>query len=262
MREICRREYKFDTSARLVGKTLYADIAPQKLVGADLGLDRKTVERLYDALLTVTRVALSTDAKVDFLVVRAKDANTGVIVTLLRSVPDIKWYFYMRISRADFENRGVMEIDSPEGTGKPDDSVLFHDVTNGEFMARLTASRLQQKISYNPLVSVFLRVHRVKGTFADGALTIVLDKFQRLGGAAAGVVPPAVPPVDTSNELLRRSVVEAAGDVVEKYDDAKSVQRLRVVEDNGQVLFDFSREELLAARKKIPRKKIWEEEES
>jgi hypothetical protein len=151
-----------------------------------------------------------------------------------------------------------MEIDSPEGAGKPDDSVLFHDVTNGEFMARLTASRLQQKISYNPLVSVFLRVHRVKGTFADGALTIVLDKFQRLTSPAA---TGAVPPVDTSNELLRRSVVEAAGDVVEKYDDAKSVQRLRVVEDNGQVLFDFSREELLAARKKIPRKKIWEEEE-
>ena len=259
MRDICRREYKFNASARLVGKTLYAAIAPQRLVGADLGLDRKTVERLYDALLTVTRVALSTDAKVDYLVVRAKDANTGVVVTLLRSVPDIKWYFYMRISRADFETRGVMEIAGPEGPEKPDDPSVFHDVTTGEFMARLTASRLQQKISYNPLVSVFLRVHRVKGTFADGALTIVLDKFQRLAGAGT---PDAAPPVDTSTELLRRSVVETAGDVVVKYDDVKSVRRLLVVEDNGKVLFDFSRAELLAAHKKIPKKKIWEEEES
>lgn len=250
VREICRKEYKFDVTAKLVGRTLYAVIAPQALVGADLGLDKKTVERLYDALLTVTRVALSTDAQVDYLVVRAKDANTGATLTLLRHVPDIKYYFYMRISRSDFEKRGILEIDAADPKGAAPD---FHDVTPAEFMARLAASSLQQKITYNPLVSVFVRVHRVKGDVTDGVLTLRLDKFQRLSadeGEEGGEKGAADP-------LLRRSVVEDVGGMLLKYDKEGLIRRIRVVEDQGRVMFDFTREELLKAQKELPKKKLF-----
>lgn len=241
MREVCKKEYGFDATARKVGKTLYASIAPQNLVSADLGLDKETVERLYNALLTVTRVALSTDADVEYLAVDAKDVNTGVAITLLRRVSDVKLYFFMRISRGDFEKRGVMEI-----ADAADAAPAGHDITREEFMARLVASRVQQKITYNPLVSVFVRVHRVRGAFADGVLTVRLEKYQRLGARAREK------PVDASDGLLRRAVAEDAGDVVFKYDDReKSVRTLRVVDGTGAPLFELTREELLKARESL-----------
>jgi hypothetical protein len=251
VRDICRKEYNFAAVGKLVGKTLYASIEPQNIVGADLGIDRKTVDRLYDTLLTVTRVALSTDAKLDYLVVKAKDTNTGVTLTLLRYVPDIKWYFYMRISRADFENRGVLEIDDAETN---QDTTTWHDVPLPEFAARLAASRLQQKITYNPLVSIFVRVHRVRGTFDGGVLTLSLDKYQPAGGSPAGKpVPEALP----SDELLRRNVLEVMDDILKKYDRDKVIRRVRVVEDGGRIVLDYSREELFAAWRKLPKSKSW-----
>ncbi len=259
MRDVCRREYHFDVTARPVGKTLYISCAPQHLVGADLGLQKETIERLYDALLTATRVALSTDAKIDFLVVKAKDSNTGVTVTLVRYVPDIKWYFYMRISRADFEDRGILEIENADAAQDP---ANWKDITLHEFMARLAASRLQQKITYNPLVSVFVRVHRVEGIFKDGVLTLRLDKFERLGSDVRSKNGH-----DAMDDILRQTVVSRVADAVEKYDDPRAVDRIRVVEgedagpkgsadvSDGRVMFDFSREELLAEKKKLPKTK-------
>jgi hypothetical protein len=252
VRDICKREYDFDASARTVGKTLYASIKAQRLVTPELGLQKETIERLYDALLAVTRVALSTDAKIDFLVVKARDASTGVTLTLVRYVPDIKWYFYMRISRADFESRGIMEIDAGE---TPDDPASWKDISMEEFIARLAASMLQQKITYNPLVSASLRVHKVQGTFKDGVLTVRMDKFERVAreGRKAARLPNA------ADEVLRRVVVERVGDVVQKYDEKRSVQRVRVVDDQARAMFDFSREELLAAFKKLPKSEREEE---
>lgn len=223
-------------------------------MGVDLGLDRKTIERLYDALLTVTRVSLSTDAPIDYLVVKAKDANTGVTLTLLRYVPDIKRYFYMRISRADFEKRGVLEIDGAEQADEP---ASWHDIGPEEFMARLAASSLQQKITYNPLVSVFVRVHRVKGSFANGVLSIRLDKFQRLtaGEEEGDGETPGLS--SASDDMVRRSVIEDVGNILRKYDPDKTVRRVQLSEeDGGRVLLDMSREELLEERAKMPVKKI------
>lgn len=253
VRDICRKEYKFDVSAHLAGRTLYAVIEPQALVGADLGLDRKTVERLYDTLLTVTRVALSTDAPIDYLVVRAKDANTGATLTLLRYVPDIKYYFYMRISRSDFEKRGILEIDAADAKEDPD---AFHDITRTEFMARLAASSLQQKITYNPLVSVFVRVHRVKGEVKGGILTLRLNKYQRLTKDDEGE-EDKTGATDVSDPLLRRSVVEDVGNMLNKYDKEGQITGVRVVEDTGRVLFSFSRADLMKAHADIPKKKLF-----
>jgi hypothetical protein len=246
VRDICWKEYGFDAQAHRAGKTLYAVIEPQALVGPDLGLDKKTIERLYDTLLTVTRVTLSTDAEIDYLVVKARDANTGVTLTLLRQVADIKRYFYMRISRADFEKRGILEIDP---AGAPED---YHDVDPREFMARLAASALQQKITYNPLVSVFMRVHRVKGAFRNGVLDIRLDKFQKLSapGEEGGEEE------DPTEDLLRRSVVEDVGALLRKYDQKENVKEVRVSEEGGRTLFSLKRKELLDAEAALPRKKI------
>lgn len=218
------------------------------------------MERLYDTLLTVTRVTLSSNAEVDFLVVRSEDADTGSVITILRYVPDIKWYFYMRISRADFEGRGVMEIDrapkAKEGETREKD---FHDIPKTEFMARLAASKLQQKITYNPLVSVFVRVHRITGSFQDGVMTLRMDKTQRLiadsteeEGDGDRVEEAPVSPEDA---FLKDRFIKVAGDVLNRYDDEEVVREVRVVESDGKVVFDFTRRELLTARKNLPKTK-------
>lgn len=241
IRQICQREYGFEVDARLVGKTLYVSCEPDNLIGKDLGIQRETVEKLYDAMLTATRVALSTDAQVEFLAVKARDAALGVTVTLLRYFPDVKWFLYMRISRAEAEDRIVIETDH---SSEPEPPESWNDISMPEFMARLSASRLQQRFTSNALVSVFLQVHRVRGSFANGVLTVTVDKFHNAEDTRLLI-----------DEVLETAVVERVGDVLEKYDAEGRVRRVAVREDAGRVLLDLPAQAVLEKKKAIPRKK-------
>src|SRR3712207_6141900 len=116
-------------------------------------------------MLSSTRVALSSDADVQFLVVKLRDARLGTTITLLRHFPDIKSFYYMQISRSDFDDRLVMETGASEAE---EGAARGRDITMTEYLARLMASRLTRQFSENPLVSAFLQIRRIEGTYADG----------------------------------------------------------------------------------------------
>lgn len=230
---LCRNDYDFTAEAKLVGKTLYVWAVLDGLVGRDLGLQQETLKKLEGAMLNSTRVALSTDADVNFLVVKARDSRLGVTVTLVRYFPDIKSLIYMRIGRSDFEDRLVLET---ENTLEPEAMEAWHDIPMTEFVARLVASRLQRQFSSNPLVTAFLQIRKVKGAYREGNLLLQLDKFES--------------EPDTNlliEEILRTAVEETVGDVVKKYNLRDIVRRVAVKDEAGRPLLELNVNDLLRA---------------
>jgi hypothetical protein len=241
VRKICRKEYGFDPVARKMGKTLYVRFA---IEGASLqGLDRNAAKKLNGALLTVTRVALSADVPIDFVAVQAAYGE-GSVLTFLRYVPDIKAYFYNRISRGELEARGIMEIDAGDAAEAPE---KWHDVSMQEFVARLSSSQLQQGLSANPLASVLSQVGRVRGKIEGGALILRVEKGESESEAG------------DFDALLRRAAVDKVGNALERYDGEGLLRRVRIVENKGRTLFDVSREQILAERAALPKKRSWAE---
>jgi hypothetical protein len=223
--ELCKKEQKVDVEARLVGKTLYLSCSVEGLIGLDLNFQKEALETLEGVMLSGTRASLSTDAKVDFLIVKVKDARLGSVITLIRYVPDIKGLLYMRYSRSDFEDRLVIETDGAQDPTTAAETP--REISLPEFMARLISSRLHRQITGNPLVSVFLRITQVRGRVEDGVLILALERAEQ------DALPLA------TNEILEAAVAEVAVDVAEKFDPkGVLIQNVRLEENDGRLLWE------------------------
>ena len=187
-----------------MGKTLYLTCSLEGLIGLDLDFQKDALETLEGVMLSGTRAALSTDAKVDFLSMKVKDARLGSAITVLRYIPDIKGVIYRRYSRNDFEDRLVLETDGAENS--PDDPLSLHDITLPEFIARLISSRLHRQLTGNPLVSVFLRITQVRGRVEDGVLVLRLERAEQDALTFS------------TKDVLEAAVSEVAVDVTKKFD--------------------------------------------
>jgi len=125
--EVCKEEYDVDVKIKKVGRTLgvYVPIeglfeAPEDL-GEDASLEKivsglrfspNATENIDDVCMSVSRVCLSTDSAIDFYVVIAGDTKMpGANITLTRHVTDIKRILTGDISRGDFVQRMLLDVD-------------------------------------------------------------------------------------------------------------------------------------------------------
>jgi hypothetical protein len=124
LRHMCSKDYRLSVETRHQGDALQAMAWKVGLFGAqahDLqGMSKEAADTLDHVLLCATRIALSTDASLDFIEVKIADAVTGATVTLWRYVPDIRDSMYERIGDTEYFSRLVIEID-PGNTDRSDD---------------------------------------------------------------------------------------------------------------------------------------------
>src|SRR3989338_10099380 len=71
--DICKKEYKIDVTARVVGKTVWALVYIDSVVDAKGQVPKEVNEVMGKVMLVVSRVALSTDLPVDFCTVLVRD---------------------------------------------------------------------------------------------------------------------------------------------------------------------------------------------
>lgn len=225
VQKMCKDEYGLEVRAAYVEKTVNVACTLNGFVDGDMQLQSKTVEKLEGAMMSATRVALSTDAEVDFLVIKAHDPDLGVTVTFLRYVPDIKGIIYRRIPRGDFDDRLVMEMESEEN---PKDPAEWEPLRLTDFIARLAASRLQKQFSSNPLVSVFLKISHVEGRYAAGTIHLTVNK-----------IDDEVQLSDLSKDLLRSAAEKAVADALTDYEAHAAVRRVVLEDEGGHILFQF-----------------------
>ncbi len=113
---MCAKDYKLPIDARHKGNTLQTFVQKAGLFTGqsyDLqGMSKEGSDAMEHSLLCATRIALSTDASLDFIEVKLFDVLTGATVTLWRYVPDIRDSMYERIGDTEYFSRLVIEIDT------------------------------------------------------------------------------------------------------------------------------------------------------
>ena len=115
LRHMCSADYKLSVETRHEQKALQAlvwKIGLFKGPAYELqGVSREALDAIDHVLLCATRIALSTDAPLDFIEIKIADVLTGSTVTLWRYVPDIRDSMYQRIGDTEYFNRLVIEIE-------------------------------------------------------------------------------------------------------------------------------------------------------
>jgi len=106
---VIRNDYQVNVTAWLMGGTVGVDVPTHVLFETPARMSEDASEALEGAVEGLGRVILSTDAKPDFLLIRAyDDLEDGNELVLIRYVYDMKQAYGMRISRGEYLKRSVL----------------------------------------------------------------------------------------------------------------------------------------------------------
>jgi hypothetical protein len=128
------------SKACVVGKTLYLDMKVDEItlpVESEAFLN--AFNKIRTAVFDVSRVVLSSDSEVEFMVVTAYNSMYTVIIRFIENINDIKSYIHTQISKSDYESRGLFEV-----FGESVNEIITdkHDISNEEFIGRLVVLNL------------------------------------------------------------------------------------------------------------------------
>ena len=88
--DICKKEYKIDVTARVVGKTVGALVYIDSVMDTKGQVSKEVNEVMGKVMLVVSRVALSTDLPIDFCTVLIRDKVHTNELVIIRSLDDTK----------------------------------------------------------------------------------------------------------------------------------------------------------------------------
>ena len=146
--KMLKNEEKLDSKATLVGKTLYLDMQLPELSEFKTEIKQQSMKRLQAAILATMRVSLSSDEKINFIVVNAVIPKLNIGIKVVQMINDIKWYMYQRISKASYEDRMVFEI-SPLDKTNPD---VKSDLNEEGYLASMIVSQVNMMTRANPFI--------------------------------------------------------------------------------------------------------------
>lgn len=240
IQKLFKKELGVPVRTALIGKTLYVSFEVENMVTANLDLPRDVTEKLEDAMISISRIALSTDADIDITVIEAQDLTWGVETIVVRRMDDLKGLFYWKISKTDFDERLILEtgkIAQKDGIPEAD----WHDITLPEFMARWIASRINLGTRANPFLNVLLGIEKMTADYDPDrrSLDLIIKTSSKFSSTSTSTVALA---------LLRGSVIEQAQQVEKKYlrdlsDGEDWARGLTVRDSNGATLLEIQREE-------------------
>jgi len=108
---LCRKEYDIEIKAEKIGKTLAIYIPLPSLLSITLGINKDSMDKIQDVLLSTSRVVLSTDAGIEFYCIIAQDIRMPEIqVIIIKYVDDVKRAFFYDISRGEYFKRTIFDI--------------------------------------------------------------------------------------------------------------------------------------------------------
>lgn len=149
----------------IIKDTLYLDLEMENIVSLDSDTVSKAIGSLQSAVFAITRIALSSDADIKIIVVTAYDPNFQVALRMFQNIDDVKSYFYQRISRGDYEQRQLIEMENPETARAAVEDK--HYITIEEFVARLVISQLNMIGKTNPFIANILTALNLKYFYID-----------------------------------------------------------------------------------------------
>lgn len=213
VQKILKKEYNLDGSVKLVGCTLYLEVELPELLSTEKELLKKVIKKIQGAVLTVVRVSLSTDAKIDTVVTIAKVENYDFCIRIIQRVEDIKHFLYLKISKSDYEERLILET-------LPCSRLVYKDLTLEEFVARLIVSHYNMMLRTNPFLSSFLNnVLLELDSLTDDYLVLIAPLAQMS-------LSPHV------RGLCQRILLKSYFNILKKYDVLNFPKLIKVVNKN------------------------------
>lgn len=111
IKKVCKSEYKLDVKVETIGKTIAIYVPLEDLIDFTFTITKSASEKINDVILSVSRVALSTDARFDFYCIIAHDSRIPEIqIVIIKSVDDIKRFLLSDISRGEYSKRMLVDI--------------------------------------------------------------------------------------------------------------------------------------------------------
>ena len=109
--KVCKDEYKLDVKVDTIGKTIAIYVPLSDLMDFTFAITKHASEKINDVILSVSRVALSSDANFDFYCVIAHDVRVPEIqIVIIKSVDDIKRFMLNDISRNEYFKRMLIDL--------------------------------------------------------------------------------------------------------------------------------------------------------
>ncbi|MFH1540931.1 MAG: hypothetical protein ABID79_03655 [Elusimicrobiota bacterium] len=211
--KILKKEYNLDSSVKLVGSTLYLEINLPELISIEKNLPKKIFKKIEDALLTIVRISLSSDAKISTLVTVAKTQDYDFCVRIIQRLEDIKALLYLKISRSDYEERLILEI-------LPYSKLNYRDLTLDEFAARLIVSQYNILLKINPFLSGLLDNALLEfNNLANGSLIIMVNSSQ---------INISI----TVKKFFEKILVKSYLSVLKKYDILDFPKSIKIIDKN------------------------------
>jgi hypothetical protein len=140
LEKLVKKECTQDSKAHLVGRTLYLDMELDEITSVDDKMVSQAIHKIGLAIFAAGRVVLSSNSDIKYIVVTAYNPHKNAAFKIAYSIRDIKNYFYMRISRSDFDSRKLLEIEGPLTAASMIED--RHDVADQEYVGRLIASQM------------------------------------------------------------------------------------------------------------------------
>ncbi|MDR1417847.1 MAG: hypothetical protein LBI80_01595 [Endomicrobium sp.] len=220
LQALIKKECGLDSNVVVIGKTLYLDIVIDKFISNDNKIVFQTIKTIQTTNLAIVRVVLSSDSNIQYMVGTAFDKNKILAFRIVQNIDDIKSYFYMRISRSDYESRNLIELagGSSFAARMVNDK---HDITKDEFVGRLIASQINMMIRTNLLYGALIGAMQMQyiGIKGNELYFLVL-------GTVNSVVEP----------IIQEALQSDLESYVNKYQ--VSFNSIKAINQNGKVIFN------------------------
>ncbi len=206
---LCRSEYGLKTNAWLSGDTLYVYLPVASLTTTDkelAGVIQKDINRL---VIAATRVCLSMNPRMEFLVIAVTDTRQhGIEYRIVNYVADLVKLQYNAISRNDFAARSIISItQNPLAIGDEEGKyILKEPLKKADFICSLITQRIDYAAAKQRQNAAAMPPKAAEVSLTEGSLTVAL--LQPVSGDAASVASAAG---------LKEEALAAAAWVINEY---------------------------------------------
>jgi hypothetical protein len=221
--KLCRDEYNTEVKVNTVGKTLGVYMPVHNLLDSSLKPSEESFEKLGNVLHVLSRVALSTDADLEFITLVTRDSDiSGFELILTRYVEDIEKFMAGDISQGEYIKRMLLEtrldptlllsnlVSKEKKERLESEEFSIEELHLPEFLAKQISRRIEDKFKEDKHLKENFKVAAVNGEFIPkvpnlerGIFKFTLDIIKKRGIGSPLPEQTGPPPADAFSLVWR-----------------------------------------------------------
>ncbi|MDD5504995.1 MAG: hypothetical protein PHV77_06810 [Candidatus Omnitrophica bacterium] len=179
VKRLCQKEYGTEVEVAVAGSTLGVRMPIEGLFDEQtFQINTASFDKITGVMLSVSRVALSSDKSIDFYTVIAYDKNSpGAEVAMTRYVHDLRRFFLGDISRGEFAKRMIFDVRfNPQGVIDTwFGSFTLKEHSLPDFIISQANHRILDEFRENKDMAGRFKVVSCQGAFNAGELVFMVD---------------------------------------------------------------------------------------